>query len=464
MGSFPTADFHGLRATLIGLGSRTHVSLARYLVRMGATVRVTERKSREQLSIELSLIDGLPIDVRTGNHRVEDVEDADVVFVSPGVPRDLPILKYAQERGIPVSSEIELLFNRCRAPIVGITGSAGKTTTTALVGNMLREGGRSVFVGGNIGVPLIESVDQMTPGDWVVLELSSFQLEYLTQSARIGAILNVTPNHLERHGTFDDYRESKFNLLRYQTADDVAVLGADDPVASSLAGRCNGSVRWFSSLKEVRRGAFRRGDELIVRDENEDIVFANASDLRLPGNHNVLNVLAAATIARTVGVSTEAIGRVATGFGGVEHRLELVRELDGVLYVNDSIATAPERTIAALRVFDRPVVLIAGGRSKHLPMGDLAKLIVLKARALIVVGEMADEIVEAVRSIPSGDHLTIERAPSVADAVAFAHRHAHPGDVVLLSPAGTSYDQFRDFEERGRHFKQVVQMLTAERQ
>lgn len=457
-----SGSLQGLRATLIGLGTRTHVALARYLVRQGARVRISERKPREQLAAEITMIQDLPIDLRTGGHRDEDVADADVVFVSPGVPRDLPILALAQARGIPLSSEIELLFARCRAPIVGITGSAGKTTTTTLVGKIFEADGRRVHVGGNIGVPLIEQVDEITLDELVVLELSSFQLEALHARARVGAILNVTPNHLDRHPTFEHYRESKFNLLREQTPDDVAVLGADDPVAASLAPRCPGAVRWFSARQPVEIGAFRQSDLLLVRDARGDRAFAEIADLKLPGAHNVLNVLAAAAIASAIGATPGAIGEVARSFAGVEHRLEHVRDLRGVAYVNDSIATAPERTIAALRAINRPIVLIAGGRSKHLPMVELARLIVEKARSLVVIGEMADEIVDAVRAVSGGESLPIDRAASLALAVQRAHERAQPGDVVLLSPAGTSYDQFRDFEERGRVFKEAVWDLAPE--
>lgn len=452
-------DFRGRRVTLVGLGIRTHVALARYLVGKGARVRVSERKPREELAAELALVADLPVELRLGGHREDDVVDADLVFVSPGVPRDIPILAFARERGIPISSEIELVFALCRAPIIGITGSAGKTTTTSLVGEMLRAAGYSVYVGGNIGIPLIEKVDTISADSWAVLELSSYQLEALRRSPRIGAVLNVTPNHLDRHPTFEHYRESKFNLLRHQSPADVALLGADDPVAASLAAHCPGSIRWFSARRDVKAGAFRRGDDLVVRDKGIDARFAAASELRLPGAHNVLNVLAAAAVARAAGAGVAAIRQVATTFAGVEHRLEFVREIQGVSFYNDSIATSPERTVAGLRAFSCPIVLIAGGRSKHLPMDDLARTIVERVRALVTIGEMADEIENAVRAQSGGDTLPIERAANLDEAVRAARRLASPGVAVLLSPSGTSYDQFRDFEERGRRYKAAVWAL-----
>jgi UDP-N-acetylmuramoylalanine--D-glutamate ligase len=448
------------RATLVGLGRRTNIALARYLVKRGAIVRVSERKSAAELADELALIDGLPIELRLGGHSVDDIADADVVFVTPGVPRELPMLEAARQRGIPLSSEIELLFARCRAPIVGITGSAGKTTTTTLVGQMLARAGRNIRVGGNIGVPLIEQVDEIGPEAWVVLELSSYQLENLRRSARVGAILNVTPNHLDRHPTFEHYRESKFNLVRHGRPDDVAVFGADDHEAASLAPRCPSEVRWFSAVHAVNRGAYRDGTSLRVRDE-VDAQFGDARELRVPGEHNVRNVLAAAAVSRAVGVPPELIGEVATRFGGVEHRLERVRDLDGVTYLNDSIATSPERVVAALRSLNRPIVLIAGGRSKHLPLDELVAQIGRHARAIVTVGEMADEI-EAALATGAAASVTVRRAGSLGEGVSVARALAQPGDVVLLSPGGTSFDMFRDFEERGRVFKELVMRLDGE--
>jgi UDP-N-acetylmuramoylalanine--D-glutamate ligase len=454
--------WQGRKVTLIGLGRRTHVALAHFLVNQGAQVRVSEAKSAAELTLELNLIRDLPLDLRLGGHHVEDVADAEIVFVTPGAPRDLPVLLAARRRGIPISSEIELLFARCRAPIVGITGSAGKSTTTTLVGKMLAAAGRTVSVGGNIGVPLIEQVDAIQPDEWVVLELSSYQLEALHESAHVGAILNVTPNHLDRHPTFEHYRDSKLNLVRYQHPGDIAVLGADDPVASSLAAQCPAEIRWFSGRRPVERGAFLTGVDLVVRNEAGDSVFGRVDRLKLPGRHNVLNVLAAATISHAVGIEPATIGEVAASFGGIEHRLELVRELDGVRYYNDSIATSPERTVAALRSFERPVVLIAGGRSKHLPCDELAEAILEKTRAVVTMSELAEEIEDAVHRHDNGGGARIERADSLADAISRARRLANPGDAIVLSPAGTSFDWFRDFEDRGQQFKSIVAALAVE--
>ena len=460
----PASVFHnlnGVRATLIGLGRRTHVALARYLVAQGATVRISERKSADELTDEIALLGDLSVDWRLGGHQDSDVDDVDIVFVTPGAPRELPVLLAARRKGIPISNEIELVFARSRAPIVGITGSAGKTTTTTLVGEMLQRGTRPVYVGGNIGVPLIEQIDAIEPKSWVVLELSSYQLETLTASPTIGAILNVTPNHLDRHPTFEHYRDSKFNLLRFQDESGIAILGVDDPVTSGFRTSLRGSRRSFSAIREVPIGAFRRGEDLMTRDEAGDVAFSRVSQLRVRGQHNVLNVLAAAAIARSAGINAASIGDVTESFRGVEHRLESIGILNGVDYVNDSIATSPERTVAALRSFDRPVVLIAGGRSKHLPTNELAQEISRHCRAVIAFGEMADEIAEAVRETRDARDVTVQPATNLAEATARARDLARPGDVVLLSPAGTSFDQFRDFEERGESFKRAFVQLKG---
>ena len=452
-------DLAGRRVTLLGLGARTNVELARHLVRRGAIVTVSDRKPAEQLQLEIGLLADLPVRLSLGGHREEDLLGADVVFVTPGVPRDLPVLVAARRAGVPLSSEIELLFTECRSPIVGITGSSGKTTTTTLVGLMLEADGQRTFVGGNIGVPLINRLDEIGADSKVVLELSSFQLEAMTVSPAIGAILNVTPNHLDRHRTMEAYTQAKLNVVRHQAPGDRAILGLDDPIAASLGPECRGRVSHFSLRQPVEEGACLRGDVLVLRRDGVEQEVCRVGDVRLLGEHNLLNVLAAAAIAGAAGVRTEAMASVATSFAGVEHRLEPVRTIAGVTFYNDSIATAPERTSAALRAFDRPIVLIAGGRSKHLPLEEMARLVVQRCRAVVTIGEMADEVEAALRVTPGADRLTIRRGADLETAARLALELAQPGDVVLLSPAGTSFDAFRDFEERGARFKEIVRGL-----
>jgi UDP-N-acetylmuramoylalanine--D-glutamate ligase len=450
-------ELAGRNVVLLGLGARTNVELARYLVARGADVTISDRKPADLLGLEIELLGDLPVRLVLGGHQESDVMSADLVFVSPGVPRDLPILSEARRRGIPLSSEIELLFDECRSPIVGITGSSGKTTTTTLVGLMLRDDGRRTYVGGNIGVPLINRLDEIGSDSWLVLELSSFQLEALGRGPRVGAILNVTPNHLDRHHTMEAYAEAKLNLLRYQSPTDCAVLGLDDPGAMTLAPRCPGLVSHFSAANRVDQGACVEDGEVILRRDNGAERICPTDEIKLLGRHNWLNVLAATAVAGAAGACAESIARVATSFTGVEHRLEPIRTLDGTTYYNDSIATTPERTCAALRSFSQPLVLIAGGRSKHLPLDEMANLVAQRCRALITIGEMSDEIGDAVRA--TGASLPIECASDLSDAARRARRQAHAGDAVLLSPSGTSFDAFRDFEERGHRFREAVLAL-----
>ena len=457
-------DFNGKRVTLVGFGTRTNVALARELVRRGAIVTLNDRKPAEQLRAELALVADLPVRLVLGGHHASAFDGADCIFVSPGVPRELPVLVEAKSRGVPISSEIELLFADCPVPIVGVTGSSGKTTTTTLVGEMLRATGRPTYVGGNIGLPLIDQLHQMPPDAIVVLELSSFQLENLTQSPSVAAMLNLSPNHLDRHGTMERYFAAKLNILAHQGPDDTVVLGRDNDWCQIAATHARGRVLWFSRTQPVGEGACLRGDQLVLRRDGREQSICAVSELRLLGEHNVSNVLAAACVASAAGAGIASIREVAISFTGVEHRLEPVRTLDGVTYYNDSIATAPERAVAALRAMTRPVVLIAGGQSKHLPLDELIGLLLDRGRALVTIGTMAEELEEAVRMADPAGRLPVVRAGSLDRAVEVARSLAQPGDVVLLSPAGTSFDAYRDFEERGRHFKACVAALSQDNQ
>lgn len=447
---------------MIGL-ARTNIGLARFLVGQGAEVTFSDRKTREELSQEVSLVQTLPVRLSLGGHRDEDILGADEIFVTPGASRSLPSLVLAQSKGIPISSEIELLFELCPVPIIGITGSSGKTTTTSLVGEILRADGRHVLVGGNIGSPLIDRLDELGAESWVVLELSSFQLEFMTRSPRIAAVTNITPNHLDRHGTFEAYVEAKKNIIRFQKAGDCAILNLDDPESSGLATDAGGTVMLFSRLSEVREGAFLRNDTIVVRAAGVERAVATVGELGLRGMHNLENALAAAAIATAAWAKPSSITTTLTTFRGVEHRLEPVLEHGGVKYFNDSIATTPERTIAGLRSFDEPIVLIAGGKSKHLPLEEMIEEIRDRVRYLVLVSELGREIDEAVNASALDDFPPRCWVPAMSDAIAKAIEVAAPGDVVLLSPGGTSFDEFRDFEDRGNKFKQTVKNLACGR-
>ena len=464
--------FRGLRITVVGF-AREGKALTRFLLDAGARVTVTDLKRREELLPDVAEFEGSTVRFVLGENPLWLLDETDVLFVSPGVPLEVPIVAEARRRGIPVSGEARLFCELCPTPyLVGITGSSGKTTTTTLVGEMLKAAGFVTWVGGNIGVPLLPAVEEMHPDHRVAMELSSFQLDLFAPefgyppgrglSPPIAAVLNVTPNHLDRHPSMEDYIRAKEHIILHQRPDDVAVLGYDNPVSRGMAAKAPGRVLFFSLEKPLDEGAFLRGGDLLLRLDGREHVICRASQVRLRGMHNIANVLAAALLARLAGAPPEAITHVATTFTGVEHRLEFVRELGGVRYYNDSIATSPERVVAALKSFDEPIVLLAGGRDKHLPWEEMADLTVRKVRHLVLFGEAVPIIERAVREAmrrARADSPAITVCHTLEEAVDAAARVARPGDVVLLSPGGTSFDAFRDYAHRGRRFKELVMAL-----
>jgi len=458
-------DLIGQHAVILGL-ARQGVALARFLAQAGAEVTVSDLRTEEDLADEIAQLDGLRIRYVLGKHSSALLKGADMLCLSGGVPVDVPIAVEALDRGIAVTNDAQVFLELCPAPVIGITGSAGKTTTTALVGEMCRVAGRRTWVGGNIGNPLISDLSEIKPSDCVVMELSSFQLELMTLSPHIAAVLNITPNHLDRHRTMDAYIAAKRNAVAYQASKDFAILGYDDANSRSLALDTAANLLWFSDGVEVDEGAFRTNGELTLRVAGADCTICEAAELKLRGRHNCLNVLAASTLCTVVEIPVQAIREVATNFKGVKHRLDLVCHYRGVDWYDDSIATAPERTLAALRSFDEPIVLLAGGRDKELPWDAFAREVVSRVSILITFGEagpMIADIVEARqgsrREKLVGMLESVLRAGSMKDAVVLAARVAQPGNVVLLSPGGTSFDEFRDFEERGDRFKEIVREL-----
>jgi len=454
-------DFKGKRATIIGL-AREGTALARFLAERGAIVAVSDQKKEEELQENIAKLKGFPIHFVLGGHPRQILDQTDILFLSPGVPLEAPIVTEAKRRGIPISSETKLFTELCPAPIIGITGSSGKTTTVSLVGQMLKASGFRTWVGGNIGQPLIGHLEEIEPTDKVVMELSSFQLEIMEWSPPIAAILNITPNHLDRHPSMEAYTEAKLNILRFQQPGDVAVLISN---LQSLISNLQSRILSFSLNQEVEQGALLRDGQIILRLGDTEQQICSADEIKLLGRHNLENVLAACVIAAVAGASQQAMADVATTFEGVEHRLELVREMGGVRYYNDSIATSPERTVAALRSFDQPIVLLAGGRDKHLPWDEMTRLMLQKARCLILFGEAAPIIEKAIRvssfefRVSRDLEVFIHRCQTLDEAVEVAAREAQPGDVVLLSPGGTSFDSFRDFAERGERCRELVRAL-----
>ncbi len=457
-------DFRGKRVTVVGLGIEG-VDLARYLVGKGALVTVSDSRPAERLAPRLRDLDGLPVILSLGRNDPADTITADHVFVSQGVPLDLPALSAARDRGVPLDSMMRLFLDLCPGPVVGITGSSGKTTVTSLVGAIFAAAGKEHVVGGNIGVGLLSLLDDIGPETWVVLEISHTQLELTAKSPHVACVLNVTPNHLDRY-SWESYVDLKRNILRHQTADDVAVLGYDNEVSRSLAADASGRVVFFSDGADVPGpAALLRDDMIIWRDGMKDTPVLSVGEIPLRGRHNVANVLAATAVASACGIAADAIATAVRGFKAVPHRLEFVAAVDGVAYYNDSIATTPERTLAGVRSFQEPIVLLLGGREKHLPLDEMFREVCGRCRALVFFGEARETLVAAARAacyaIDQEKRPDLQVVDTLDDAVPVAQATARPGDVVLLSPACTSFDAYDNFEERGEHFRRLVTAMTS---
>lgn len=465
-------DWTGKRVLILG-AARQGQALARWLSNHGARVTLSDKRSEAELEPARQALADLPIEWAPGGHPLDLLDPVNLVCLSGGVPLNLPIVAEAQKRGIPLSNDTQIFMEIAPCKTVGITGSAGKTTTTALLGEMAKasyadKSGRA-WVGGNIGDPLINYVDEMCPGDLAILEVSSFQLDQMSTSPTVAAVLNVTPNHLDRHGTMEAYTAAKARILDYQGTEDTAILGRDDPGAWSLRKRVKGRLLSFglSNLQEDQSGAYFSDGLYHLRDGNAYILLPIQNAIHLRGDHNRLNVLAAITIGHAAGLNLDAMLGAIENFRGVPHRLELVRELRGVKWYNDSIATAPERTMAAIRSFDEPIVLMLGGKDKDLPWEDLATLVRERVDHVVVFGQAAEKILGALgKPSRQGGQKSSQKRPysiqqgeNLQEAVRQAAEVAEPGDVVLLSPGGTSFDQFNDFAERGEWFKKWVQKL-----
>jgi UDP-N-acetylmuramoylalanine--D-glutamate ligase len=446
-------EWSGQRVLILG-AARQGLALAQYLVRHGASVTLNDRQPAEKFGEAIATMK----EARwvLGSHPTELLDQADLVCVSGGVPLTNPIVAGALARGIPLSNDSQIFLEAAPCKVIGITGSAGKTTTTTLVGRMAKAAlTSSVFVGGNIGSPLIALVDEMTPDDLAIIELSSFQLEIMDRSPQIVAVLNVTPNHLDRHGTMQAYLDAKRRILTFQDSDDVAVLGRDDPGSWGLASQVRGELVTFGIDKpRGGAGAYMKEGALYYWDGVQDTWLLDRASIALRGEHNLQNVLAACAIIAAADLPFEAMQSGVADFTGVAHRLEFVRTWKGAHWYNDSIATAPERAIAAIRSFDEPLVLLAGGRDKDLPWGEFATLVRNRVDHLIVFGEAADKIIAAM-----GANYPCVRCTNLRQAVEAAAQVVEPGDVVLLAPGGTSFDEFKDFEERGECFRKLVMSL-----
>lgn len=459
-------ELEGKRVTLMGLGLwGGGEGAARMLVDMGVSLTVTDLRPAEKLAPVLPRLRGLPIRYRLGGHVAEDFMGTDLVVANPGVPRTSPFLRRASGAGVPITSPMNLLLALCPAPIAGVTGSNGKSTTSVLLKQMIERSGRRVWLGGNIGGSLLPSLSSIRPTDAVVLELSSFQLEdaaALRWSPHVAVITNITPNHLDRHGTFEAYAAAKQHIVAHQCERDFAVLNAEDAELAGWVRRgLRGRLYYFNAEPHpghIARGISLMGDRLVCHDEGRIEVLCLRQDVRLPGRHNVENAMAAATAARCLGVESARIRKALSGFNGLEHRLELVGERRGVRYYNDSFSTTPQSSIAALESFHGPLTLIAGGYDKNLGVDEMARAFARRAEVLITVGQTGPALARQTRreSLCVGRPVIIREAGSLAEAVTAADELSMPGSAVILSPGSASYDMFDNCVERGERFKKLV--------
>ena len=445
----------GKNITVIGIGI-SNLPLIKYLVSLGANVTACDRRSAEDLGENYTELENLGVKFNLSDGYLNNLS-GDMIFKTPGMRYDVPELLKAKKNGSIVTSEMEVFFDVCPSHIIAVTGSDGKTTTTTLIHKMMTDAGYKTWLGGNIGNPLLTDTEKMKENDWVILELSSFQLHTMRKSPEIAVITNISPNHLDMHKDYKEYIDAKKNIMLYKNEGDTLIVNADNQVTADIGKSANGAVKYFS----------RHGMADVYLDGNiikRGIVeILNIKDIKIPGMHNVENYMAA--IAAVSGlVSKDVIVNVAKTFGGVEHRIELVRTLDGVKYYNSSIDSSPNRTINTLRVFPNKVIMIAGGKDKGIPYDEIGPALAEHVKVLILIGATSDKIQEAldaeINKTGNGKDIEVIRATSYENAVNTARSKAHDGDVVLLSPASTSFDMFRNFEERGNLFKKIVNKLN----
>ena len=451
-------SLQGKRVLVVGL-ARSGVAAAQLLVRHGAVVTVNDSKTREGLGEAVAPLESLPVTWFLGCPAMEALPGQELLVISPGIPDTAAFVVKAREMGIPVIGELELAYCLCPGTMVAVTGTNGKTTTVTLLGEIFKNAGKKSWTVGNIGFPYSQAALEATDDDMLVCECSSFQMETVeTFHPRAAALLNITEDHLNRHGTMAEYTRLKMRMFENQTAEDYAVFNADDPALTPLTGLVKSHVLLFSRKREVEEGAFLRDEIIVFRLNGREERILPAKDVYIPGPHNTENALAAVCVAMAMGVSAETVAGTLRTFKGVEHRIEFTRELDGVRWYNDSKGTNVDSTIRAVQTMDRPTVIILGGSDKHCDFTPLA--LEMKAseniREAVLIGVTATQIEDTLRRC-GWEH--IHRAHSFTEAVDTCRRLAEPGWNVLLSPACASFDMFRDYEERGRIFKELVAAL-----
>ena len=448
----------GKKIAMCGIGI-SNTPLIMNFLQMGAKVYACDKRSKEMIGETAERIEQAGAVLRLGEDYLDNLE-VDVIFRTPGMNWNLPELETARKKGIAVTSEMEVFFDLCPATIFAVTGSDGKTTTTTLIAKMLEAEGKNVFVGGNIGKPLLPEIEKITKDDFVVVELSSFQLISMRKSPDVAVVTNVAPNHLDVHKDMDEYVEAKKNIILHQNAFSRTVLNRDNEITESFRKDVRGQSLGFSMERKLNNGAWLGTDGMLYMSYREmDLPIINRKEIAIIGDHNVANYLTA--IAAVWGyVGVDSIKKVAREFGGVEHRIEFVREVNGVKYYNDSIASSPTRTIAGLKAFDKKVHLIAGGYDKHIPFEPMVPFVIEKVKRLYLCGHTADKIEAAVRSDNNYNGTPeIIRVENIDQAVQMAYAVAQAGDIVTLSPACASFDSFPNFAARGNYFKDLVNKL-----
>ena len=452
------ASLRGKRVAVLGIGV-SNTPLIKMLLRADVEVTACDKRQREDFGGQAEELESLGAELRLGPDYLDGL-DHDVIFRTPGLRPDVPQLLAARERGSTITSEMEVFFQVCPCKTIAVTGSDGKTTTTTIIAELLKAAGQSVYVGGNIGKPLLPDVDGMVPEDVAVLELSSFQLMTMEQSPDIAVVTNLAPNHLDVHKSMEEYIAAKENIFTHQGADGLLVLNQDNEITRGFAASARGRVTRFSRREELEQGVFVRDGAIWVRNAMHERPVLYLENILLPGEHNIENYMAA--IGTLDGLVPDQVARdFAAKFAGVEHRIELVRTRNGVRYYNDSIGTSPTRTIAGLKAFGQKILLIAGGYDKKIPYEPLAPYLCEKVSHLILMGATGPKIRQVLEEYAGSDKArpALYAVGSMEEAVALANRLAKEGDIVALSPASASFDLYSNFEKRGDHFKSLVQAL-----
>ncbi|MDU6114170.1 MAG: UDP-N-acetylmuramoyl-L-alanine--D-glutamate ligase [Paeniclostridium sordellii] len=451
-------DLNNKTVLLVGL-AKTGVSTIKKLDKLGAKIIVNDIKSKDQLKDIIKQIENLDSVEYILGHHLEDISNIDLTIVSPGVPLDLPFIKKLQSENINIIGEVELAYKLSKNPtFVGITGTNGKTTTTSLVGEIFKKASKDSYIVGNIGNPVIDTVDLTDENSFLITELSSFQLESIEDfKPRVSTIINITEDHLNRHHTMENYINAKANIFKNQDANDFCILNYDDEIVRELGNKTNAKVLYFSQKEKVSQGAYLDdNNNIVIKVNDKEIKLLNKDELSLPGNHNLENCMAAILMSYVLGIDLEIIKDTLKTFKSVEHRLEFVTDKDGIMFVNDSKGTNPDSTIKAITSYDKPIVLIAGGKDKQSDFTEMISYATKNVKAIVLLGETADKIEQTAKLQGMNN---IFRVSDMKEAVKTAYKLAQSGDVVLLSPACASWDMYPNFEARGLDFKENIYNL-----